>query len=165
MGNIPMSLLMNKIPISHPELLSLDISIAENQLKLLLDEGINILLAARIQFEIDFVRDATDPRELAEIPEVRLWFIRLDSKYPWLPLVIDRQTGELARYAAMLVPHEFKTQTGIQYNSEALEIWVMNKVFGGSDWLQEQGISDRTPVKFMAKSLGYELDQSLFDLL
>lgn len=156
---------MTKIPISQPELLSLNINMAENHLKLLLAEGINILLAARIQFEVDFGQEANDPRELSEIPEVRLWFIRLDSKYPWLPLVIDRQTGELARYAAMLVPHEFKTQTGIQYNSEALEIWVMNKVFGGSDWLQKQGISDRTPVKFMAKSLGYELDQSLFDLL
>jgi hypothetical protein len=156
---------MNKIPISHPELLGLDITVADMQLQPLLAQGINIFLAARVQFQIDFDRDIDDPRELSEIPEVRLWFIRLDSKYPWLPLVIDRQTGELARYVAMLVPHEFKTQTGIQYNPEALEIWVMNKVFLGADWLKQQGISDRTPVKFMAKSLGYELEQSLFDLL
>jgi hypothetical protein len=156
---------MNTIPISQSELINLDTSAAEQQLQLLLAEGNIFLLGARLQFEIDWTREADDPRDLSEIPEVRLWFIRLDSKYPWLPLVIDRQTGELARYAAMLVPHEFKTQTGIQYNSEALEIWVMNKVFGGSDWLQQQGISDRTPVKFMAKSLGYELEQSLFDLL
>ncbi len=156
---------MTKVPIFQPELLSLDITAADKQLQLLLAEEINVVLAARVSFQIEFDRDASDPRELSEIPEVRLWFIRLDSKYPWLPLVIDRQTGELSRYTAMLVPHEFKAQTGIQYNPEALEIWVMNKVFVGADWLQQQGISDRTPVKFMAKSLGYELDQSLFDLL
>ncbi len=165
MGNVFSFAPMNKIPISPAELTNLDISAAEQRIQLLLAEGINILLAARLQFEIDWTREAEDPRELSEIPEVRLWFMRLDSKYPWLSLVIDRQTGELARYVAMLVPHEFKTQSGIQYNSEALEIWVMNKVFGGSDWLQQQGARDRTPVKFMAKSLGYELDQSLFDLL
>jgi hypothetical protein len=156
---------MNKIPISHPELLSLDINNGKKQLELLAAEGISSLLAARVQFQINFEQAPDDPREFSEIPEVRLWFIRLDSQYPWLPLVIDRQTGELGRYTAMLVPHEFKTQTGIQYNPEALEIWVMNKVFVGSDWLQQQGITDRSPVKFMAKTLGYELEQSLFDLL
>jgi hypothetical protein len=156
---------MNKIPISNPELLNLDINFAAQQLQQLLAGGINIVLAARIQFQLDFERDPTDPREMSEVPEIRLWFMRLDSQYPWLPLVIDRQTGELSRYTAMLVPHEFKTPTGIQYNHEALEIWVMNKVFVGSDWLKQQGISDRSPVKFMAKSLGYDLEQSLFDLL
>jgi hypothetical protein len=156
---------MPKIPISQSELLNLDITAAEAHLQSLLALGINALLSAKIQFQIEFASDPTDPRELSEIPEVRLWFIRLDSKYPWLPLAIDRQTGELGRYTAMLVPHEFKTQTGIQYNAEALEIWVMSKVFLGVAWLRQQGLNDYTAVKFMAKTLGYELDQALFDLL
>lgn len=156
---------MNKIAISQPDLLNLDITTADRQLQALLSLGLGAVLTAKVQFQIDFAGDPTDPRELSEIPEVRLWFIRLDSKYPWLPLAIDRQTGELGRYAAMLVPHEFKTQSGIQYNPEALEIWVMTKVFLGTAWLQEKGISDYAPVKFMAKTLGYELDQGLFDLL
>nr|MDJ0707797.1 CRR6 family NdhI maturation factor [Leptolyngbyaceae cyanobacterium MO_188.B28] len=61
----------------------------------------------KIHFEIDYPRDPTDPRELSEIPEIRLWFIRLDAYYPWLPLFLDWEAGELGRYAAMLVPHQF----------------------------------------------------------
>ncbi|MGB7086359.1 MAG: CRR6 family NdhI maturation factor, partial [Phormidesmis sp.] len=58
-------------------------------------------------FDIDFPREDSDPRELSEIPEVRLWFIRLNARYPWLPLYLDWESGELSRYTAMLVPHQF----------------------------------------------------------
>jgi hypothetical protein len=151
--------------VSHPELVTLNVTNADRTFQALQGAGMTALLAAKVQFKIDWEGDPEDPRELSEIPEVRLWFIRLDAQYPWLPLALDWQAGELARYAAMLVPHTFNRQTGIQYNPEALEIWVMHKVFITTSWLQQQGSSDYNPVKFMAKTLGYELDRSLFDLL
>lgn len=65
------------------------------------------LLERSVGFTINFVReDENDPREYSEFPEIRLWFVRLDAVYPWLPLVLDWRAGELARYAAMLVPHQ-----------------------------------------------------------
>ena len=116
-------------------------------------------------FEIDFPREAGDPRELSEIPEVRLWFIRLNAKYPWLPLYLDWESGELSRYTAMLVPHQFSPIDGIRYNPEALEIFVMDKVFSINSWLAQQEIDGRSRLKFMTQMLGYELDDALFNLL
>jgi hypothetical protein len=118
-----------------------------------------------LRFTIDYDRDPSDPRELSEIPEIRLWFIRLDAHYPYLPLLLDWQAGELARYVAMLVPHQFSRKEGIQYNPEALEIWVMYRVFLLTDWLRTQQIEDRARLKFMTQMLGYELDDGLFELL
>ncbi len=118
-----------------------------------------------LQFTIDFLRDPADPRELSEISEIRLWFIRADARYPFLPLLLDWQAGELARYVAMLVPHQFSRKEGIQYNPEALEIWVMQRVFMLTDWLQTQKIEDRSRLKFMTQMFGYELDEGLFELL
>ncbi len=118
-----------------------------------------------LQFEIDYPRDPSDPRELSEIPEVRLWFIRLDAIYPWLPLLLDRQSGELARYVAMLVPHEFNRTEGIQYNPEALEIFLMNKIFTLASLLQEQGIPSKSKLVALSQMLGYELDDGFFELI
>jgi len=112
----------------------------------------------QIQFQINFPREETDPRELSEIPEVRLWFVRLDSVYPWFPFLLDWKAGEFARYAAMLVPHQFHRAEGIQYNPEALEIFMMNKIFVLSDWLKVQEISTNFRLKSMAQLLGYDLD-------
>jgi hypothetical protein len=42
---------------------------------------------------------------------------------------------------------------------------VMHKVFFSTSWLKQQNSNDYNPIKFMAKTLGYELDRSLFDLL
>ncbi len=116
-------------------------------------------------FEIDFPREASDPRELSEIPEIRLWFIRLDAQYPWLPLYLDWESGELSRYTAMLVPHQFSPIDGIRYNPESLEIFVMGKVFAIDSWLKGQQIDGRSRLKFMTQMLGYELDDALFNLL
>ena len=116
-------------------------------------------------FDIDFPREPEDPRELSEIPEVRLWFIRLDTEYPWLPLYLDWESGELSRYSAMLVPHQFSKMDGIRYNPEALEIFVMGKVFALDAWLKNKGIDGRSRLKFMTQMLGYELDDALFNLL
>jgi hypothetical protein len=118
-----------------------------------------------LKFSIDYTRDEQDPRELSEIPEIRLWFLRLDARYPYLPLLLDWQAGELARYVAMLIPHQFSRKDGIQYNPEALELWVMQRVFLLTDWLQSQQIQDRSKLKFMTQMLGYELDDGLFELL
>jgi hypothetical protein len=149
--------------VSHSEILSLDISQADRLIES--QSSLHSFLGAKIRFQLNWQGEPEDPRELSEIPEVRLWFIRLDGRHPCLPLALDWPAGELARYAAMLVPHSFNRQTGIQYNSEALEIWVMHKVFLSTHWLQQQGSQDYAPVKFMAKTLGYELDRELFDLL
>ena len=118
-----------------------------------------------LKLSIDYPQDPSDPRELSEIPEIRLWFIRLDACYPYLPLILDWQAGELARYVAMLVPHQFSRKEGIQYNPEALEIWVMHRVFLLTDWLKNQQLEDRSRLKFMTQMLGYELDDGLFELL
>ena len=116
-----------------------------------------------LQFQIDYPRDPTDPRELSEIPEIRLWFVRLDARYPWLPYVVNWET-ELPRYTAMLVPHQFSPD-GIQYNPEALELFVMQKIFVLVDWMQQQAIGSRTKLKFMTKVLGYELGDEFFELI
>lgn len=119
----------------------------------------------QLQFKIDFPRDADDPRELSEIPEVRLWFVRLDAAYPWLPLVLDWEAGELGRYTAMLVPHEFSRTEGIRFNPEALELFVMSKIFAVADWMHQHGGISPTRLKFMTQLLGYELDDGFFALL
>ena len=119
----------------------------------------------QISFAIDYPREPGDPRELSEIPEIRLWFVRLDARYPWLPLALDWEAGELGRYTAMLVPHQFSSTEGIQYNPEALELFMMQKVFVASDWMQQRGSSSTSKLKFMTQMLGYELDDGFFELL
>ena len=62
-----------------------------------------------VGFTLNYERaDLVDPRELSELSDVRLWFVRLDSAYPWLPAVLDWRGGELARYSAMLIPHQVR---------------------------------------------------------
>lgn len=64
-------------------------------------------LERTIGFTIKYKReDPYDQREVSEFPEIRLWYVRLDATYPWLPLLLDWRAGELARYTAMLVPHQ-----------------------------------------------------------
>ncbi len=83
-----------------------------------------------LRFRIDYPRPADEPNlELSELAPVRLWFIRADVCYPWLPYLLDWSAGELVRYGAMLVPHEFHPQQGIIFNPQALDIFVMTKVF------------------------------------
>ncbi|HEY9770361.1 MAG TPA: CRR6 family NdhI maturation factor [Coleofasciculaceae cyanobacterium] len=142
---------------------NLDLSLAKNQIAPLLKQIADY--EQQLQFVIDFQREENDPRELSEIPEIRLWFIRLDTVYPWLPFFLDWKAGELARYAAMLVPHQFNRSEGIIFNPEALEIFVMNKIFVLSDWLKEQGIAERSRLKSMAQLFGYELDDAFFKMI
>jgi hypothetical protein len=144
---------------------NLDISPAQSAIAKLLHEGTIASHEQELRFEIDYPRDPSDPRELSEIPEIRLWFIRLDTRYPWLPFLLDWKAGELARYTAMLVPHQFNRTEGIQYNPESLEIFVMAKVFILTDWLNQQGIPSQSRIKSMAQMLGYELDDAFFDFI
>ncbi|NEO28812.1 MAG: CRR6 family NdhI maturation factor [Kamptonema sp. SIO4C4] len=153
-----------QITITAQHINQLDLSPVSKVLEKILN---NTDLATRtddIGFDIDFPREETDPRELSEIPEIRLWYLRLDSRYPWLPYLLDWRS-EFSRYAAMLVPHQFNRVEGIQYNPEALEIFVMGKIFIISDWLQEKGVSAPGKLKGMAKMLGYDLDDSFFEAL
>jgi hypothetical protein len=144
---------------------NLDLSPVQATIDELLAGGKIVDGEQQIRFQIDFTTDSTDPRELSEIPEIRLWFVRLDSVYPWMPFFLDWKSGELARYAAMLVPHQFSRTEGIQYNPEALEIFVMKKVFILADWLRQQDIPRRSRLKSMAQLFGYDLDDSLFELI
>ncbi|MEM1367745.1 MAG: CRR6 family NdhI maturation factor [Cyanobacteria bacterium P01_H01_bin.15] len=119
----------------------------------------------QLQFNIDIPRDPSDPRELSELPEIRLWFLRLDATCPWLPLLLDWQTGEAARHAAMLVPHQFNRNEGIQFNPEALEIYVMGKLMVMADWLKQHNIAGNARLKSFAQLFGYDIDDSFFELI
>jgi hypothetical protein len=152
-----------KLTLDHQAIASLDLSAVKKQVTLWLTKIADY--EQQLQLAIDFDREENDPRELSEIPEIRLWYVRLDTTYPWLPFLLDWKGGELARYTAMLVPHQFNRNEGIIFNPEALEIFVMNKIFVLSDWLQEQGIPERSRLKSMAQLFGYELDDAFFEMI
>ncbi|HEY9647382.1 MAG TPA: CRR6 family NdhI maturation factor [Chroococcidiopsis sp.] len=141
----------------------LDLSPIEGVIEGWLKDGAIALHEHQLVFDIDYPREPDDPRELSEIPEVRLWFVRLDARYPWIPIALNWE-AEWTRYTSMLVPHQFSPTDGIIYNPEALEIFMMRKVFTLMDWMQQHGISGRTKLKFMTQILGYELDDAFFDL-
>jgi hypothetical protein len=144
---------------------NLDLSPAVKVIEpLLQDKGITSQ-EQQLHFEINYTRETNDPRELSEIPEIRLWFVRLDAKYPWLPFLLDWKTGELGRYTAMLVPHQFSSREGIQYNPEALEIFLMHKIFILSAWLKQQDIPNQSRLKSFAQMLGYELEDGFFEMI
>jgi len=153
------------IPLNSQQIQTLDLSPISQILDKRLVEEALCAREEKIQFNIDYPRDPNDPRELSEIPEVRLWFVRLDTRYPWLLLLLDGQSGELYRYVAMLVPHQFHRSEGIQYNPEALEIFVMNKMFVLADWLKQEGVQGQSKLKAIAQTLGYELDDDFFAML
>jgi hypothetical protein len=152
------------VTLNTDQINSLDISVAVSMIEKLLQEGAIASHEQQLHFDLNYPLEPGDPRELSEIPEVRLWFIRLDSRYPWLPFLLNWKDGELARYAAMLVPHQFSTKKGIQYNPEALEIFLMNKLFVLTDWLSQQGVPSKSRLQSMAQMLGYELEETLFEM-
>jgi hypothetical protein len=143
---------------------NLDLSPAVTVIEQLLQDNAIASSEKQLCFEINYALAEGDPREFSEIPELRLWFVRLDAKYPWLPFLLDWKTGEFVRYTAMLVPHQFSATEGIQFNPEALEIFLMHKIFVLGDWLQQQGIPGQSRLKSMAQMLGYELDDAFFGI-
>ncbi len=144
---------------------SLDLSPASQIIEPLLEQENITSSYQQLSFNLDYPRSTSDPRELSEIPEVRLWFVRLDAHYPYLLFFINPNSGELYRYVAMLVPHQFSRAEGIQYNPEALELFVMQKIFVLSAWLKQKGISGTSRLKSLAQTLGYEIENSFFELL
>lgn len=164
---------MTSIVINSQSINSLDLSPAKKIIDpILKQDGDETLAKEAIQsleqqlsFKIEYPLEPGDPREISEIPEIRLWFVRLDACYPCLPWFLDWQSGEFVRYTAMLVPHQFHSKEGIQYNPEALEIFLMQKIFVLSDWLQKYRIPSSSRLKSMAQLLGYDLDDALFEML
>lgn len=125
------------------------------------------LFERTVGFVLSYERDDPfDPRELSEMPDIRLWFVRLDATYPWLPIVLDWRAGELARYAAMLVPHQMSKRQGLVYNPEALELFAMRKVFLLYSWLTVIGIpKPKNKVNDMLRMLGFTITDQLYDLI
>ena len=150
------------IPLTPSHLHNLDLSPVT---ELLAQTKEPLTYEQKLQFDINYPRGELDTRELSEIPEVRLWFVRLDAVYPWIPCLLEPKSWELARYTAMLVPHQFHRSEGIQYNPEALEIFVMGKIFILHDWLKKQGISSQFRLKSLAQLWGYDLEDSFLALL
>ena len=110
-----------KLALNTQTIGNLDLSTAKSEIDSLIKSNKLVSYEQQLQFEIEYHREADDPREFSEIPEIRLWYVRLDSVYPWLPFLLDWKAGELARYTAMLVPHQFNRAEGIIFNPEALE--------------------------------------------
>lgn len=154
------------ISLTPEAIASLDLSPALSVINPWLETNTILNYEQALQFAIDYPRPEDEPDlELSQIAPVRLWFIRLDTVYPWLPFLIDWRSGELVRYAAMLVPHEFHPRHGIQYNPQALDMFVMTKVFVLWEWLRSQSTPGEAKIKALAEMFGYELDLGLFKLL
>ncbi|MBG0743094.1 DUF1817 domain-containing protein [Cylindrospermopsis raciborskii LB2897] len=153
------------IQVGRDSINKLDLSPALKVIESILPKESIISQEQQLRFYIDYPRQDNDPREISEIPEVRLWFVRLDAQYPWLPFLLDWKSGELGRYTAMLVPHEFHKKEGIQYNPEALEIFLMHKIFILSNWLKQNQIPARFRLKSLAQMLGYELEDGFFEMI
>ena len=154
---------MADIRIPQKDILTLNLEPIQTLVKSILLEEKLPEVEQNYRLLIDFPLEENDPRELSEIPEIRLWFVRLDALFPWFLFLLDWKEGELARYTAMLVPHQFHRTEGIQFNPEALELFVMNKVFSLSDTLPKFGIQPQSRVKAIAQLLGYELDDAFLD--
>ncbi len=118
-----------------------------------------------LELDYDWPRADDDPRELSEIPELRLWTLRADAHFPWLPLVIERGSGQLTRHVAMLLPHGFSRSEGIRFAPEALELWLTHRLYLLDHWAGAQGLNCRQGLAQMAAVLGLELDASFWDQL
>ena len=118
------------------------------------------LLAFSGQLELSFEwpRTAEDPRELSEIAEIRLWSLRADALCPWLPLLLERSSGQLTRHVAMLLPHSFSRSEGIRFAPDSLELWVTHRLFLLDHWSRGHGLNCRGNLEQMAAVLGFELD-------
>lgn len=125
------------------------------------------LLEASGQLELQFQwsRQADDPRELSEIPEIRLWSLRADALCPWLPLVLERSSGQLTRHVAMLLPHSFSRSEGIRFSPDSLELWVTHRLFLLDHWSRGHGLNCRGNLEQMAAVLGFELDAGFWQPL
>jgi hypothetical protein len=116
-----------------------------------------------LSLDFDWPLQPGDPRELSELPELRLWSLRADALHPWLPLVLDRGGGQLCRHVAMLLPHRFSRHEGIRFAPESLELWITHRFFLLDHWSHERGLNCRQGLAQMAAVLGFELDPSFWE--
>lgn len=116
-----------------------------------------------LAFSFEWPREAEDPRELSEIPELRLWSLKADALCPWLPLVLERSSGQLARHVAMLLPHSFSRHEGLRFAPESLELWMTHRLFLLDHWSRGYGLNCRGNLEQMAAVLGFELDGSFWE--
>jgi len=121
--------------------------------------------SGRLQLCFKRPREEQDPRELSEIPELRLWCLRADALHPWLPLLLERGGGDLTRYVAMLLPHAFNRNEGIRFAPESLELWITHRLFLLDAWAQAADVPCRQGLGQMAAVLGFELDPQFWATL
>jgi hypothetical protein len=159
----PIADLTAPVPISATAIRTLDLRPLEGWAAL--DPATRLQAGPQLAMQIDWPRADDDPRELSEIPEVRLWSIRADARYPWLPLVLERASGQLSRHVAMLLPHGFSRNEGLRFAPEALELWITHRLYLLDDWSQSHGLNCRQNLTQMAAVLGLELDASFWDAL
>ncbi len=97
----------------------------ERPLQTLLDGG------AALELRYEWPRQPDDPRELSECPEPRLWALRADARYPWLPLLLERTGGSLAQHVAMLdrgqIIFEGSTEDILDSHSEIVNAFINGK--------------------------------------
>jgi hypothetical protein len=119
--------------------------------------------SGQLELQFDWPRQADDPRELSEIPELRVWSLRADALCPWLPLLLERSSGQLTRHVAMLLPHSFSRTEGIRFAPDSLELWMTHRLFLLDHWSRTHQLSCRGNLEQMAAMLGFELDASFWD--
>ncbi|MBV2350479.1 CRR6 family NdhI maturation factor [Synechococcus sp. HK05] len=115
-----------------------------------------------LELTFEWPRASDDPRELSEIPELRVWSLRADALCPWLPLLLDRSSGQLTRHVAMLLPHSFSRSEGIRFAPDSLELWMTHRLFLLDHWSRGHGLNCRGNLEQMAAVLGFELDGSFW---
>lgn len=119
-------------------------------------------LEDRLELQLDFPRSEEDPRELSEIPECRLWSLRADALHPWLPLLLQRSSGQLARHVAMVVLHSFSRSEGLRFDADDLSLWMSHRLFLLDHWGQQQGEPLRGRLTQMAAVLGFSVDSGFW---
>ena len=148
------------VPVSRQQIQRLDLSCLGPWMAMPVPELLAVAGTLNLQF--DWSTPADDPRELSEIPEVRLWCLRADAEFPWLPLLLERAGGTLARHVAMLLPHRFSRNEGIQFAPDSLELWISHRLFQLDALARPAGMDCRQGLGQMAAVLGYELDPSFW---
>jgi hypothetical protein len=121
--------------------------------------------AGSVHLRYTWPRGEDDPRELSEIPELRLWTLRADALHPWLPLLLERSGGSLTRHLAMLLPHGFSRSEGIRFAPEGPDLWITHRLFLLEDWARRAGLDCRGNLSQMAAVLGFELDPAFWSFL
>lgn len=144
------------VTVSAARIASLDLSPLSSLLALPLAELPTF--SGRVELQLQWPTSPEDPRELSEIPEVRLWSLRADAELPWLPLLLERSGGSLARHVAMLLPHRFSRTEGLQFAPDSLELWISHRLFQLDALARNAGLECRQGLAQMAAVLGYELD-------